>query len=93
MYPRAFNLGHALPLVGTRFWCYAQLRANLRECFAIRDDDAAIGSASDANRICDRATNRGDSILRRHTASVLRHLLHITILIHCLTYEVICHRR
>ena len=55
MYPRAFNLGHALPLVGTRFWCYAQLRAELRECFAIRDDHAAIGSASDANRICEQS--------------------------------------
>ena len=49
----SFNLGHALPLPQGRFWCYAGLRMNLRECCAIYDDHAAIRVAFNATRICE----------------------------------------
>ena len=43
MFPSTFNLGHALPLVFTRFSCCALRRAQLRVCAASRDADAATG--------------------------------------------------
>ena len=53
MFPSTFNLGHALPLVGTRLPCCARRRAQLRACVASRDGNAASGKSSVANRICE----------------------------------------
>lgn len=51
MFLRTFNLGHALPLTFVRFSCCAHRRAQLRGCIVIRDGNAAIGSASNAEHI------------------------------------------
>ena len=53
MFLNTFNLGHALPLVGTRISCCARRRAQLRACVANRDGNAASGSSSVANRFCE----------------------------------------
>ena len=53
MFLDPFNLGHALPLTFVRFSCYARRRAQRRGRFAMRDVNAAIGGASNANRICE----------------------------------------
>jgi len=53
MFPSMCNMGHALPLVGTRHPCCARRRAQLRACVASRDDNAASGSSLVANRFCE----------------------------------------
>ena len=53
MFPSMCNMGHALPLVGTRISCCARRRAQLRACVANRDGNAASGSSSVANRFCE----------------------------------------
>lgn len=52
MFPSMCNTGHALLLANARFSCCARRRAQLRVCITIRDGNAAIGIASNANRIC-----------------------------------------
>ena len=45
MFPSMFNLGHALPLVFTRFSCCARRRAQLRERHTICVGNAATGGS------------------------------------------------
>jgi hypothetical protein len=63
MFPSMCNMGHALPLVFTRFLCCARRRAKMRGCIAIRDGNVAIDSALNANRTCESSRQQGQSYL------------------------------